>query len=337
MKVVKTTSAQGHILCHDITKIVPGEIKDAVFRRGHVVTAEDIPVLLALGKEELYIWENSPGFVHEDDAAMVLYGILAGANMSPTPVKEGKIDIVAEIDGLLAVDVSSLKKLNGLGEIMAATRHGLFPVRKGEKLAGARIIPLSISKAKLDDATEISRVPILELLPFLPLRTGIITTGNEVYKGLITDKFTPVLIDKIMEFGGIVTEHEILPDNHAQITETILAMKSRGAEIILCSGGMSVDPDDRTPLAIKNAADTVVSYGAPTLPGAMFMLAYSGSVPIMGLPGCVMYSKRTIFDIILPRIMAGLTIGAADIQALGHGGMCLNCDVCIYPNCAFGK
>lgn len=338
MKLIKTTDAVGHVLCHDMTQIIRGVTKDARFRKGHVVTEEDIPVLLSIGKENLYVWEKQPGMLHENEAAEILYRICAGEHMRASPVKEGKIEVIAEADGLLRVDTERLRAVNSLGEMMIATRHGNFPVKKGDHLAGTRVIPLLIEEEKMNRARKAAGdEPILSLLPFRRKKAGVVTTGNEVLKGRIQDTFTPVIADKLAEFGTTVAWHELPGDNTGDITDAVLRMLEAGADLVLCTGGMSVDPDDCTPLAIKKTGARVVSYGAPVLPGAMFMLAYYDGRPVMGLPGCAMYAKRTIFDLVLPRALADVEITPEDLAALGNGGLCLNCPDCAYPNCGFGK
>ncbi len=338
MKQIKTVDAEGHVLCHDITRIVRGVTKGVAFAKGHVVTKADIPELLKLGKQSLYVWERQEGMLHENEAAEILYSLCAGPNMAPSPVKEGKIDVLAETDGLLLVDTEKLRTINSLGEMMIATRHSGSPVCKGDHLAGTRVIPLVIEQSKMDKAAEMAgNTPILALHPYKPKKVAIITTGSEVFSGLIQDRFTPVLRDKLAPFGAVEIGHTVLGDDPAAVTEAILGFIQQGAELVLCSGGMSVDPDDKTPLAIKNTGARVVSYGAPVLPGAMFMLAYwEDKVPILGLPGCVMYAKRTIFDLVLPRVMADVPVTPQQLAALGHGGLCLNCSTCIFPNCGFG-
>lgn len=367
MKLMKTTEAVGQVLCHDITQIIPDVKKDAVFRKGHIITKEDIPVLLSVGKDTIYIWENDETMMHENEAAEVLYrmsacgtnsneidverhceatesGVFGGAasKMHPSPVKEGKIEVIADCDGLLKVDSEKLKKVNSFGEMMIATRHGNTTVKKGDKLAGTRIIPLVIKKDKLEAASHIcDDGSILDIKPFVVRKAAIITTGNEVFHGRIQDAFTPVIEKKIAEFGAQMMFHEVFDDDDQKITDGCLRAIEAGAEIVFCTGGMSVDPDDRTPLAIKNTGARIVSYGSPVLPGAMFLLSYYDAgdrlVPICGLPGCAMYNKRTIFDIVLPRLMACDMILADELAGLGEGGLCLNCDVCTFPNCGFGK
>lgn len=339
MKIMKTEDAVGQVLCHDITQIIRGVTKDAVFRKGHVIRPEDIPVLLSVGKENVYIWEKDETKYHENEAAKILCDICMGSGMHPSDVKEGKIELIADEDGLLMVDGEKIDKVNGLGEMMIATRLGGLPVKKGDKLAGTRIIPLVIEKEKMEAAKKAAgEKPLLNILPFRRVRAGLITTGNEVYSGRIKDTFSPVIEAKLAEYGCEVAEHVILDDQHEKITKAIREMLEKGVDLVLCTGGMSVDPDDKTPLAIRNAAKTVVSYGAPVLPGAMFMLAYTeDGRPLMGLPGCVMYAKRTIFDLVLPRILAGVPVSAAQLAKMGQGGLCLNCGECHFPNCGFAS
>ncbi len=336
MKLIKTEVAVGQILCHDITRIIKDVEKGPVFKKGHIIREEDIPVLLSVGKEHIYIWENNENMLHENEAAEILFDICRGNGMHGTEISEGKIELIADIDGVLRIDRERLKAINSLGEMMIASRHGDFPVKKGDKIAGTRIIPLVIEKEKMERARAVGS-PIFEIEPYRLKTAGIVATGSEVLKGIIKDTFTPVIEEKLREYGVTVTETIYSGDDNGLITDTINAMISRGADMVLCTGGMSVDPDDKTPLAIRNTGAEVVTYGAPVLPGAMFMLAYKGNVPVVGLPGCVMYSKRTIFDIALPRILTGERLSKGDFDIMGEGGLCLSCDVCIFPNCGFGK
>ena len=333
MKEIRTQDAVGHILCHDITQIIKDQKKGVLFKKGHIVREEDIPALLSVGKEHLFVWEKKEGILHENEAAEILYKISAGEHMHGSDIKEGKIELIADCDGVLKIRRDALLKVNSLGEMMIASRHGDFPIRKGDKIPGTRIIPLVIEKEKMDRAEEVAgEEPIFSILPFKNKKAGIVTTGSEVKNGLIKDTFTPVLKDKLEEYACPVM---------GQITADILNFIKEGADLVICSGGMSVDPDDRTPGAIKDTGADIVTYGAPVLPGAMLLLAYykdgERTVPILGLPGCVMYAKRTVFDLILPRVMADDPIRAEEIAAYGEGGLCLNCASCTFPNCGFGK
>lgn len=339
MQLVKTEDAVGMVLCHDITQIIKGVTKDAVFRKGHIIQPEDIPVLLSVGKDNIYVWENDDSMLHEDEAAEILRDMCMSEGMSASKPKEGKIELTAERDGLFLVDRERLRAVNSFGRMMIATRPGGVAVKAGDKLCGTRIIPLVIEKEAMARAKAVAGdAPLLRLAEIKPKRFGLVTTGNEVYYGRIEDTFTPVIVEKMAQFGCEMAAHEVSNDDHEKITGIINKMLADGVDMVLCTGGMSVDPDDKTPLAIKNTGANIVSYGAPVLPGAMFLLAYTADGrPICGLPGCVMYAKRTIFDIVLPYLLADEPVTADMLAGLGNGGLCLNCKVCHFPNCGFGR
>lgn len=340
MKLIETKNAVGHVLCHDLTRIVPGESKDAQFRKGHVVTEGDIPMLLSMGKDHLYVWEVDENTLHENEAADLLAALCEGAHMRRGAVKEGKIELFATQSGVFQVDVARLNALNALPDIMVATRHTNTAVSAGDKLGGTRIIPLLIDRGRIEEAQLlVGGDPLFRLTPFrTEIRVGIVTTGNEVFYGRITDKFTPVVEKKLAAFGIPVAERRLSDDQTANIVQAIGEVRAAGVDLVLCTGGMSVDPDDRTPAAIRESGANIVTYGAPVLPGAMFLLGYyHDGVPVLGLPGCVMYARASIFDIVLPRIIAGIRMERGDFTRLGNGGLCLQCDTCTYPNCGFGK
>lgn len=344
MKLVRTEDAVGQVLCHDITRIVKGGVKDAAFRKGHLITEEDVPLLKDLGKFSIYIWENDETMMHENDAAEVLREISQGrldeGNMHVTAVKEGKVELVSDIDGIFLVDVERLRALNMLGEMMIATIPTGTRVEKGQKLCGMRVIPLVIKKEKMEEARKaVGPVPLMKVLPFHPKKFGVVTTGNEVFTGRIVDTFTPTIVEKMEEYGCQMVAHEITDDANEHIEACIRRMIEKPeVEMILCTGGMSVDPDDRTPLAIRNVGANIVTYGTPILPGAMFLMGYlPDGRPICGLPGCVMHARRTAFDLVLPRIMADIPVTREYLAGLGHGGFCLNCRECHFPACSFGK
>ena len=339
MKLIRTEEAVGHVLCHDMTQIIPGEYKDARFRKGHIVTEEDIPVLLSMGKENLYVWEKAEGMLHEDEAALRLRDLCIGSHMHCTDVKEGKVELIADADGLFEVDTERLYAVNSLEELMIATRHTNTAVHPGEKLAGMRVIPLVIEEEKLIRAERAAgKEPLLRLTPWKLKTAAIIATGSEVAKGLIQDRFTPVVEQKLAGFGIRTVSKVLSGDDPERIRDEIAEAHENGTDLILCTGGMSVDPDDRTPGAIARSGVKIVTYGAPTLPGAMFCLGYfEDGTPVVGLPGCVMYAKATIFDLVLPQIAAGVPLTRGDFVRLGHGGLCLGCGECRYPVCPFGK
>lgn len=339
MKLIETQKAVGHVLCHDMTQIIPGVSKGPRFRKGHVVTQEDIPVLLSMGKENLYVWEMEPGMLHENDAAERLCALCLGDNMERSEAKEGKIELTAARDGVFLVDTQRLNAVNSIDDIMIATRRGGGAVHKGDKLCGTRVIPLVIPEEKLQKAEEAAGdTPLLSLLPYKLKKAGVITTGSEVAKGRIEDRFTPVIEKKLAPFGITMTEHMVVDDEMDHLLEALAEMKKKDVDIILCTGGMSVDPDDNTPGAIRRSGAQIITYGAPVLPGAMFLLGYyEDGRPVLGLPGCVMYAAATIFDLVLPRIAAGVRLCKQDFVVLGEGGLCLGCKPCTYPHCTFGR
>lgn len=338
MKQIPTEQAVGHVLCHDLTQIIPGEYKGARFRKGHIVTEADVPVLLSMGKEHLYVWELEPGMVHEDEAAARMVRLCRGPGMAESELREGKIELRAEYDGLFRVDTERLNAVNAIDELMIATRRGNTAVRAGDKLCGTRVIPLVIREEKLLAAEAAAgERPLLELLPYRLKTAAVVTTGAEVAKGLIEDRFTPVLVEKLAAFGIRVIHNSRPGDAPEAVRAAIAEARSLTPDLILCTGGMSVDPDDNTPGAIRASGARIVTYGAPVLPGAMILLGYyADGTPVLGLPGCVMYARATVFDRILPRLAAGVELTKRDFVRMGEGGLCLGCPECHYPVCPFG-
>lgn len=331
--------AVGMILCHDVTRIVPGESKGPAFRKGHVVRPEDIPLLLDIGKRSLYTLDLSADELHENDAALRIASAAVGTGLTLTAPVEGKVNLLADFYGLLSIDVAVLNRINGIEDVIFSTLHSGQPVRRHQPVAGTRIIPLVTEEKKIEAAEAICRsgFPVVEVRPFASLSVGIVTTGSEVYYGRIEDRFGPVIQVKFAELGSRVLRQEFVSDDIDMTVRAIHGLIEDGAQMVAVTGGMSVDPDDQTPAAIRAAGAEVVAYGAPVLPGAMFMLATIGDVPIVGLPGCVMYYRASIFDLVVPRLLAGEAVTSEDIAAMGHGGFCRSCEDCRFPNCAFGR
>jgi molybdenum cofactor synthesis domain-containing protein len=328
------------VLCHDITQIIPGKYKGAAFKRGHIIEKEDIPRLLDMGKNHIYVWDLLDGWVHEDEAAIRIARAVAGNGVMLSVPAEGKVELSAAHDGLLKINQEELRAVNRCDGIVIATRYNNQPISRGNIIAGTRIIPLVIEKNRLEaleDQCHKDSTPIITVKPFKPLSVGIITTGSELYHKRIADAFGPVLKKKVHDRGSFVVEQLFASDSVEMIIESIQVLMSKNVDLILTTGGMSVDPDDVTPEAIRRSGAKVITYGAPVLPGAMFMIAYLNNIPILGLPGCVMYSTTSIFDLIFPRILAGETIHKNEIIDLGYGGLCLNCKSCRFPDCGFGK
>jgi molybdenum cofactor synthesis domain-containing protein len=339
IKMMQVEEAVGQVLCHDMTRIVRGEMKGVQFRKGHIITKEDIPMLLSMGKEQIYIWEKPAGFLHEDDAAFALAALCRGNNMSQKDPSEGKIELFAQTDGLFHYDTTILDAINDIEDLVISVRHNNTAVKAGDKIAAMKAVPLVVEEEKLRQAKTIAGdAPLLNVLPYRLKTACVITTGSEVAKGRIKDTFAPVLIEKLAAYGIAVIKNIIVSDDTALIADAIAEARRERADMILCTGGMSVDPDDNTPGAIKKSGASIVTYGTPVIPGVMFLLAYfDDGIPIMGIPGCVMFTAATVFDMILPRIAAGQHLERRDFTRMGAGGLCLSCPECHYPICPFGK
>jgi molybdenum cofactor synthesis domain-containing protein len=388
VKTIPVEDAVGMVLAHDITEIRKDDFKGRAFKKGHIVRQEDISHLRRLGKEHLFVINIAEDEMHEDDAAHALAGALMGegVKMEGEP-KEGKINIIADRDGLLKIDRDALLRFNMLGDVMCATLHNNTVVRKGQIVAGTRAIPLVVKKSLVEEAVAIAKrvrydesgvTPSLTLPPrgggqgwggvievkeIRKPKVGVVITGNEVYYGKIKDAFAPVITKKIAEFNGDIIGIYYAPDNEEFIEARLREFIDAGADLLITTGGMSVDPDDVTRFAIRKLGATDITYGSAVLPGAMFLVAYisaeeqksrsaevkdietselpnfraSELIPILGIPACGMYHKTTIFDLVLPRVLAGERIGRKELAELGHGGLCLNCKECRYPVCPFGK
>jgi hypothetical protein len=338
--IVSVEDAVGKVLAHDITEIRPGQFKGAAFKKGHVVRKEDIAYLKRLGKENLYILHMEEGEVHEDEAALVLAEALAGPGVvfdrSPS---EGKISLLSGRAGLFKVNIEALTELNLISDISCSSRHTNSVVAEGEILAGTRAIPLIIEKRLLDKAVSIAESAggIFSVKEMAHPFTGIIITGSEVYHGLIDDKFAPLIRQKLVSFGCRVREPIFAPDAIDAICKGIRMLVQEKVGLMMVAGGMSVDPDDITRLAIAEAGVENIVYGTPVLPGAMFLYGRIGDIPVLGLPACVLFYKTTVMDLLLPRVLAGEMITRRDLAEMAHGGLCLNCEDCRYPICPFGK
>ncbi len=323
MKKIRTEDAVGSVLCHDIARIIIDNVKDTPFRRGHTVTQDDIEALLSLGKSHLYVMEEEDfDKLHEEDAALALFSYCENENFHGTEVREGKIEAVADVDGLFKVDVERLYEINAVGELSIVTLPTNTPVKKEQKMAGMRCIPLLLEKEQLITGEKIwNHKPLFELKPFVIKKAAVVTTGSEVYTGRIKDAFTPIIAERLAEYHCEIMAHEIVTDDKEMIKAAIRKCKDAGAEIIFCTGGMSVDPDDLTPGAIKEAAKELITYGLPVLPGSMFCIAYmEDETPIIGVPGGVLYSKPTAFDKLVPRFLAKDRVTKEECIAMGHGG-----------------
>ena len=339
MREIKTEQAIGMVLGHDLTKIIPGKFKGRAFKKGHIIREQDVEELLSMGKEYIYILDIKEGELHEDDAAARLAKAIYGPNVELSDTSEGKVNLIAAIDGLLKINQEAIIAMNTVADIAIATLHSNRIVKKGEKLAGTRAVPLVIDEEKIKTVETIAKnfEPVIQVMPIRSLKVGLVTTGSEVFKGRIPDAFGPVVTKKLTSLGSEVVEQIFVPDDLNEIQAAVNKLVNSGVEMVITTGGMSVDPDDRTPGAIKALGAEIVTYGTPILPGSMLLLAYYKGIPVLGLPGCVMYEKSTSFDLILPRVLANEPITREDIARLGYGGLCLTCQPCTFPHCSFGK
>ncbi len=339
LRKVKLDEAVGLVLGHDITKVIPGKFKGPAFHRGHTISKDDIPEFLSLGKEHVWIMELEEGEVHEEEAALRIAAAIGGAGIEFSPPREGRVNLKAKAYGLLKINTPLLKEINSLKEILVATLHSNTVCQPGMIVAGTKIVPLFTTEAKLGEVEKMCRVgnKVVEVKPIQKNKVGVVITGNEIFKGIIKDKFGEIIYKKCEALGSTINHQVIVPDNADTIAQAIQEAKSRGSEVIVVCGGLSVDPDDVTVEGVKKSGARLISYGAPVMPGAMFLYAILDDIPVLGAPAAVCYYSSTIFDLILPRVLCGEKLNREGIIELGHGGLCLNCEKCSFPICPFGK
>ena len=338
LRKVKAADAVGMVLGHDLTGVIPGEWKGPVLRKGHVIRQEDVEVLLRTGNDYIWVLELEEGELHEDDAAERLASAAAGPGLVLDPPREGKVLIKAATKGLLKVRRELVEEVNLRGDLILSTLHDNTPCEEGMTVAATRVVPLVIREEEVLWAEEFLRErPALEIRPYLQKKVGVIVTGNEVYYGRVPDAFEQMVAPKIERYGGVLLYKALAPDDPEVISKEVVKAKEKGAEVILTTGGLSVDPGDVTAEGVRRTGAEVISYGSPVLPGAMFLYARLDGVPIMGLPACVFYHPTTIFDLLFPRVMVGEDLTREDIRRLGYGGLCLNCSRCRWPVCHFGR
>jgi molybdenum cofactor synthesis domain-containing protein len=338
MKKLRVQDAVGQTLCHDMTAIIETGFKGVKFKRGHVITEEDIPQLLNMGKEHIFAWEPEADEVHEDDSAVALTEAMCGENISYTGPSEGKMQINSDIDGVFCLNSKAMHAINSVPDYTVACLPGYMPVKKGQKLAGARIVPLVTKRENVDKAVAIAEenFPVMTVAPYRALKTGVVITGSEVYYGRIKDAFQPILTEKLEAYGAEILGFTKCPDDQDMIISAVNAFLEQGAELILLTGGMSVDPDDLTPTAIRMTGAKVVTQGFPMQPGNMLTVAYLGKTALIGVPGASMHSKVTSLDVFLPRVFAGIELKSEDVAGFGEGGFCMGCKECTWPKCYFG-
>lgn len=337
MKKVKVQYAIGMTLCHDITAMVDG-FKGAAFKRGHVITQEDIPKLLDIGKQHVFIWEENAGEIHEEDAARRLSQMTTVNGAHYGSISEGKVQLFADQDGMFRVDKALLAAVNRIGDITITTLPDHYPVKAGDRLASMRIVPLVTEERQIAEAEALcADKQLYDLRPFKPLKVGIIITGSEIYHGRIKDKFERVARAKLAHYPAEILGVHVCDDELDMIVGAGRALLAEGAELLIFSGGMSVDPDDLTPSAIREMGAEIISYGVPSQPGNMTLVAYLDQAALLGVPGAAISRPTTMFDVLLPQIFCGDPLTKDDLIRLGEGGLCQMCDNCHFPNCTFGR
>lgn len=339
MKKVKSEEAVGLTLCHDVTGI-RADFKGPVFRRGHVIQPEDVETLLDLGKRHVFIWEDQAGEIHEEDAARRLAALAQVENGTFSGPSEGKMVLTAQCSGQFRVNLSLLQQINSIGDITICTLPDHYPVQPGAKLASMRIVPLVTKEDNIRRAEQLcaeSATPLLELVPYQKKKVGIIITGSEIYTGRIQDLFQPVIRKKVAPYGAEVLGCTFCDDDLSMLENAIQEYLDHGAELIVMTGGMSVDPDDITPTAIRRSGAEVISHGVPSQPGNMLLVAYHGDTAIVGVPGAAAKAPTTTFDVLLPQIMTGRKLTKNDLVRLADGGFCQSCGICHWPNCSYGR
>lgn len=339
MKKIEVSNAVGMTLCHDITAIFDNGFKGVLFKRGHVIEQNDIDALLEIGKNHIFVWEPGKDEVHEEDAALALSNVICDESIESTLPSEGKITLRSKRKGLFCVNEEGLLKINMTPDYTVACIKNFSVVNVGDALSGVRIVPLVTKRENVDLAVNAAQLfsPVFSVLPFIKLKVGLIITGSEIYYGRIEDKFEPIMRKKLKAFDADFLGAVKCPDDLDIIKKEALNFIEKGADIVLFTGGMSVDPDDLTPTAIRDLSTHFVTQGIPMQPGNMLTIAYRNNVTLVGVPGASLHSKVTSLDVFLPRIFAGLKITKEDTVKCGLDGLCLNCKECHFPNCNFSK
>ncbi len=337
LRTIPVEDAVGTVLMHDITRIIPGREKGPAFKRGYIIKKEDIEILKDLGKENIYAFDIPEDRYHENKAAEK-FRSFAGENVFAGEPSESKVTFKAQKDGLVIINKSAVNSINRIGDIALTTIHTDIPVREGDLIGGIRTISLIIKKDKVLKALKIAGdAKLIEVRPFEVKRVALIVTGREVASGRIKDKFRPVIEKKVKEYNSSIVHYVLAGDDREKITEEIQKAVNKGCNFIILTGGMSVDPDDKTQKAIKDAGVETVRYGVPILPGNMFMSGYIKDIPVFGVPACALFYDTTVLDIFIPYVFSNTRIKRDMITSRGYGGFCRHCKVCVYPRCALGK
>lgn len=344
--VVPVEEAVGRSCAHDMTRIVPGQFKGPEFKAGQRINAGDVCRLQKMGRFHVAVLQEGQehsNLVHENEVAESFARKMAGKGVSyQLPPHEGKIDFTADCDGLFSVDYKKLYAFNLVPSVMCATRQDGLLVSQGSRLAGTRAIPLYLERRILQQALAVlGDTPLFSVQPLRKAKVGILVTGTEVFQGLIEDKFIPIITAKVTNLHCEVLAQAIVPDDLSRIKEAVQKMLDQGIDLLITTGGLSVDPDDMTRQALLESGLGQILHGIPVLPGTMSLIGIiereAGDVQVLGVPACALYFKTTAFDLLLPRLLAGRSLGRSEVARLGEGGYCMGCQNCTWPKCWFGK
>jgi hypothetical protein len=339
VRKIRIEDAVGMVLGHDVTQIIPGKYRGPRFKRGHKIKKEDIPEFLKIGKEHIYVMVIKPGIIHEDEAALRLGRAFAGRNIDISGPSEGKVAFHSMMNGVLKINVPLLHRINLSRNVILSTIHRYTPCSPRMAVGATRIISLMAPEKQIKSVENWCQKdgPVIEILPYRKWNIGVVVTGSEFFKGRTKDRFDDRVGKTINKFGSRVVKKFVVPDEIDHISRALLNLQEDSVDLILVTGGLSVDPDDVTRAGIRKAGTKLIFYGTPILPGAMFLYGMLGEIPVLGLPACVFHPNATLFDIIFPRILAGEVLNRKEISLLGHGGFCRNCEKCRFPLCPFGK
>lgn len=342
LRAIPVEDAVGKHALHDMTRIIPGQEKGPAFKRNQTISVGDICRLQRMGRQSVYVSELSPKggeWIHEDEAAKAMAGAMSGQGVDYTKTpSEGKVEMVAARDGLFVVDKRRLADVNRLADIKCASRHSFSVVSKGDKLAGTRAVPLYIHRDQFDRAIALlNEEPLFQVIPMRQAKVGILVTGTEIFLGMVEERFIPIITEKVEAYKCGVIKTCIVPDDRKAICEHINDLLTRNVDLLVTTAGLSVDPDDVTRRGLMDAGAVDLRYGTPILPGNMTLLAHINQVQVIGVPACALYHKTTSFDLLLPRLLADIMITEQDLVEMGHGGICLSCPSCKFPDCPFGK
>ena len=297
------------------------------------MTPKNTLMLESMDNEALSILKSEEGEVRRDDAAIRLADQLRGEGVEVDLSEEGEVSISALWNGLVVYDEESIHKINEKSGWIVAAAADRVAVKKGEKVAGIGLVPLTMGERQVNRVLE--EVHPISVFPFAPLKTALVTSAKEPRNGRTRDGFSPKLQKKLAAFGTTLMGQRVVREEEGEIGEAILSFIDEGADLVITTGALTGDPDCQAALAIASIADDVRFRGLPVIPGASLMLAIRGEAKIIGASASVTRHEWTSLDPVLLRIFAGLIPTAKEVSRWGAGGLCRKCRECNYPYCHF--